>query len=239
MRMNAIFLDSSMSECQRRKSLYDGQVFVFSPTASSIAFCEFAQELIEDAFAPYEPRQAQYHMPVEQYVQILAELKPRFIHHPRSKEFIQVILKEHGCDPETTYFDVPRLRTATSDDYLTAGIAYAFHPHRDTWYSAPLCQLNWWFPVYDVQSENVMAFHPRYWNQAVRNGSRRYNYAEWNKDSRKNAAKHIKTDSRDQPRPEEPMELDPQVRIVSKIGGIMIFSAAQMHSTVPNTSGYT
>jgi hypothetical protein len=35
------------------------------------------------------------------------------------------------------------------------------------------------------------------------------------------------------------MEIDPQIRIVSQPGGVMIFSAAQMHSTVPNTSGKT
>ena len=35
------------------------------------------------------------------------------------------------------------------------------------------------------------------------------------------------------------MELDPQVRIVPEPGGVILFSAAQMHSTVPNTSGKT
>jgi hypothetical protein len=176
-------------------------------------------------------------MPVEKYVEILADLKPRFIHHPKSKQFIQGILEEFGCDLYKTYFDVPRLRTATSDGYLTSGIAYAFHPHRDTWYSAPFSQLNWWLPVYEIQSENSLAFHPRYWTQPLRNGSNRYNYYKWNEESRKNAAKHIKTDTRDQPRPEEPVELDPQTRLVCKAGGIILFSGSQLHSTVPNTAG--
>jgi hypothetical protein len=147
------------------------------------------------------------------------------------------MLQEFGCDLSKTYFDVPRLRSATSDEYLTSGIAYAFHPHRDTWYSAPSCQLNWWLPVYEIQSDNCLAFHPRYWSQPLRNGSTRYNYYEWNKKSRGNAAQHIKTDTRDQPRPEELVELEPQTRIVCKVGGIILFSGAQLHSTVPNTSG--
>jgi hypothetical protein len=33
------------------------------------------------------------------------------------------------------------------------------------------------------------------------------------------------------------MELDPQIRFVPPAGGIVLFSAAHMHSTVPNTSG--
>lgn len=201
--------------------------------------CAFSREMIEEAFAPLNPREAQYSLPVEEYVAILAKLKPNFIHHPKSKQFIQGILSELGCDLTQTYFDVPRMRTATSDNYLTSGIAYAFHPHRDTWYSAPFCQLNWWFPIYEVDSDNVMAFHPRYWSQPVKNSSSGYNYYQWNQQSRKDAAKHIKTDTRQQPRAEEPIDLEPQVRLVSKVGGMMIFSAAQMHSTVPNTSGRT
>jgi hypothetical protein len=39
--------------------------------------------------------------------------------------------------------------------------------------------------------------------------------------------------------PQEEMHLDPQIRVVLPIGGILIFSGAQMHSTVPNTSGKT
>jgi hypothetical protein len=237
--MNTIFFDSTMNDEQRRQHLYNGQLFVFSPCPSAIAFCEFARELIEEAFAPLEPREAQYSLPVEEYVAILAKLKPYFIHHPKSKQFMQGILSELGCDLSKTYFDVPRMRTATHGGYLTSGIAYAFHPHRDTWYSAPSCQLNWWFPIYDIESENAMAFHPRYWSQPVKNGSSGYNYYEWNKESRKNAAQHIKKDTRKQPHAEEPLELEPQLRLVSKVGGIIIFSGAQMHSTVPNTSGRT
>lgn len=228
-----------MNDDERRQHLYDGQLFVFSPCPSAIAFCEFARELIEEAFAPLDPREAQYSLPVEEYVAILAKLKPYFIHHPKSKQFIQGILSELGCDLSKTYFDVPRMRTATHGGYLTSGIAYAFHPHRDTWYSAPPCQLNWWFPIYDIESENAMAFHPRYWSQPVKNGSSGYNYYEWNKENRKNAAQHIKKDTRKQPHAEEPLELEPQLRLVSKVGGIIIFSGAQMHSTVPNTSGRT
>jgi hypothetical protein len=42
-----------------------------------------------------------------------------------------------------------------------------------------------------------------------------------------------------QPKPEEEIELDPQIRPICEPGGLVIFSAAQMHSSVPNTSGRT
>ena len=82
-----------------------------------------------------------------------------------------------------------------------------------------------------------MAFHPRYWSEAVENGSSEFNYYEWNSQGRKQAAQHIKTDTRKQPKAKQDLAIDPQVRIVCPPGGIVLFSAAQMHSTVPNTSG--
>jgi hypothetical protein len=237
--MNAVYFDSALSDDARRRRLFDGALCVFSPCSKSKALCQLAHELCVEAFAPLDPKTAQFKLPVEEYAAVLEKLKPKFIHHPKAKEYIQGMLQELGCDLNKIYFDVPRLRTSTSNNYLTTGIAYAFHPHRDTWYSAPQCQLNWWIPVYEITPDNGLAFHPHYWNRALKNGSRHYNYYRWNAESRKNAAKHIKSDTRVQPKPEEPVELDPQVRVISPPAGITVFSAAQLHSSVPNTSGYT
>jgi hypothetical protein len=237
--MNTIYFDSKKNDNERRQLLYNGQLFVYSPLKNATQMCQFTQQMIREYFGSLDPVTAHEQMPVEEYAAVLAELKPKFIHHPEAKKFIKGILKELGCDLEKTYFDVPRLRTATSDNYLTTGIAYAFHPHRDTWYSAPFSQLNFWMPVFDIESGNSLAFHPQYWNKAVKNGSRTYNYQKWNETSRFNAAQHIKADTRVQPKPEEPMELDHQVRVITNVGGIIIFSGAQMHSTVPNDTGKT
>jgi hypothetical protein len=234
-----IFVDATMNEDRRRKELYQGSIFVHSPSESTLKLCQLAQSLIEEAFYPFDPLKVHEDLPAEKCAELLSVLKPRFIHHPRSKECIQEILVEAGCDLDKTYFDVPRMRTAFPEDYLKSGIAYAFHPHRDTWYSAPLCQINWWMPIYDLNSENCMALHPHYFDRAIQNGSRLYNYQRWNQESRYNAAQHLQTDTRVQPHAEEPIELDPQIRLVCPVGGAYLFSAAQLHSTVLNTSGVT
>ncbi|MEQ4721128.1 hypothetical protein [Nonomuraea sp. B19D2] len=237
--MTAVFLNSGVNDEKRREMLFKGEVFVYSAAPATTELVTFARELIDDAFGGLDPETAQHEMPVEEFAKLLAELKPRFIHHPRCKELLPAVIEERGCDLGRTYFDVPRLRTSTSNDYLVSGISYAFHPHRDCWYSAPFSQVNWWIPVYSVTPENVMAFHPRYFDQPVRNGSAGYDYAEWNRTSRHSAAAHVRSDTRVQPRPEEPIELEPQVRVVPEAGGTLMFSGAQLHSTVPNTSGKT
>ena len=237
--MTAVYLDAPFSDAERRERLYAGDLFVYSATPGTRGLCDFARSLVADAFAPYDPAFAQNDLPVEKYVEILAKLKPAFIHHPESKRWIREILKEFGCDLAQTYFDVPRMRTSTHGGYLTAGLAYAFHLHRDTWYSAPHNQLNWWLPIYEIEPSNAMAFHPRYFGQAVPNDSREYNYYEWNATSRKAAAQQIGTDTRQQPHAAEPLDPDPQIRLICPAGGLILFSGAQMHSTVPNTSGRT
>ncbi|MFI5509945.1 hypothetical protein ACIA48_20960 [Mycobacterium sp. NPDC051804] len=237
--MTTVSSNPDFTDDERRTRLYDGQVLVYSASPESLALVEHAQTLIRDAFGARDPQTAQFDMPIEEYAALLAELKPKFIHHHESKRRLRALLASFGCDLDRTYFDVPRLRTSTSNNYLTSGISYVFHPHRDTWYSAPLSQLNWWIPIYPVVAENVMAFHPQYWGNAVRNGSRHHNYYEWTQNIRPSAAQHLKSDTREQPKPEEPVQLEPQLRVVPEAGGVMIFSGNHLHSTVPNTSGRT
>ncbi len=232
--MANVLFDPNCVDDSRRERIYAGDVIVISPNAGSSALRNLALSMIEDAFHPLDRQTAQDAMEVRTYADLLAQLKPKFIHHPDSKRHIRTLLIEAGCDPEHTYFDVPRMRTSTSDDYLTAGIAYAFHPHRDTWYSAPMCQINWWMPVFETEAANGMAFHPRYWSTAVNNSSAGYNYQRWIESGRKHASQQIGQDTREQPKPLEPIELASDLRVVPPVGGVMLFSAAQLHSSVPN-----
>ncbi|MGI5161744.1 hypothetical protein [Microbispora sp. CA-102843] len=237
--MTSIFFNHEVDDDRRRQMIFQGDLFVYSATPASAELVEFARELIEKAFGTLDPELAQYEMPVERFAALLADLKPRFIHHERCKKLLPRVLEEAGCSVWDTYFDVPRMRTSTSDEYLTSGISYAYHPHRDCWYSAPFSQVNWWMPIYPVVPENVMAFHTRYFDQPVGNGSDRYDYADWTAVERPSAATHIYSDTRRQPKPEQTIELEPQVRVIPEPGGFVMFSGAHLHSTVPNTSGRT
>lgn len=222
-----ILIDSAADDDLRRKRLYAGDVFVYKARPATLALCELARKILKAAFHPLHPRTAQHQLPVEKFAAILAEAKPAFIHDPMCKTLLPKILQDVGCDPEKTYFDVPRMRTSTCDGYLTSGIAYAFHPHRDVWYSAPMCQINWWLPVYDIEPENGMAFHPGYWSRGVENSSHTYNYAEWNKTNRHNAAQHVGRDTRVQPKANEEFDLSANFSIVTEVGGMTAFAGAQ------------
>jgi len=237
--VTAILFDPAGGDAARRKRIYSGDILAYSPNKASTALIEFARNLISEEFGNRDPRVAQHEMPVEEFVAVLARLKPKFINHPQSKDLVRAILREMGCDAEKTYFDVPRMRSATSSGYLTAGLAYAFHAHRDTWYSAPMSQLNWWIPIYDVEAGNAMAFHPRYWETPVENESNEFNYYEYVNTARRNAAQHVKKDTRKQPHARGEIDLQPDLRVITNVGGMLVFSGAQLHSTVPNNTGVT
>jgi Phytanoyl-CoA dioxygenase (PhyH) len=239
LRVTAVFFDRAADDETRRDRIYRGDIFVYSPRPSTVAFAEFARSLVEEAFAPLDPVEAQFDLPVERFVEIVAPLQPRFIHHPESKRLIQAIVDDLGCDPALTYFDVPRLRVQAHDDYLTAGVGYRLHPHRDTWYAAPMSQLNWWSAVYPFEAESAMSFFPKYFDRAVQNGSHDFDMYEWNSKQRRAAAQQVGKDTRKQPRAEEALDLEGEFRLVVPPGGLIMFSGAQLHATVPNTSGRT
>ena len=237
--MSVVYFDLELSDAERRDRLYNGDIFVYSPTEKSIQLVDLARTLIESAFSGQDPRVAQFDHSVEDYAAILTRLKPEFIHHPQCKDIIPKLLEALGADLDDTYFDVPRMRSSTSNDYLTSGIAYAFHPHRDTWYSAPMSQINWWLPIYDIEAGNAMAFHPNYWSNPVNNNSEIYNYQEWNAKQRFDLKDKIKKDDRPQPKAQQTLELEPNTVIVAEPGSMILFSAAQLHSSVPNQTGKT
>jgi hypothetical protein len=229
--VTAIHSDLTQADDERRAKLYQGDIFLTAPEEATLALCRFAQELVEEAFGRLDPPRAHDHLPVEAYVEILSVLKPRFIHHPRSKELLRAILQQRGCDLDLTYFDVPRLRTSTSGGYLTTGIAYAWHPHRDTWYSAPLGQLNFWTPIYPIEAGNAMAFHQDHFDRVVPNTSSTYNYYEWNTKHRAAAASNVGTDTRPLPGPTVELDLSNPLVLVPPVGGLIEFSGQHLHSS--------
>ena len=88
-----IFVDSRMNDERRRQELYRGSVFVHSPSESALKLCRLAQEMIQEAFCPFDPLTIHENLPAEKCAEILAAVKPKFIHHPQSKECIQGMLR--------------------------------------------------------------------------------------------------------------------------------------------------
>ena len=238
--MPSVYFDyADLTDQARRRHIYEGSIFLTSPVPSVVALADFARSMIEDAFTQSDPQRAQFDLPVEEFVKIIAPLKSGFTNHPHTKEFLRTVLTDFGCDLDRTYFDVPRLRIVTHGGYLTAGVGYAYRPHRDIWYSSPDTQVNWWSPIYRLAAEQALVFYPGYWANCVANSSNEFDYDEWCRIGRQQAASQIEVDTRKHPLAHKEISPKAELRLVCDAAAAISFSSAQLHATAPNTSGLT
>jgi hypothetical protein len=229
--MGAIWFNSPVKEQERRTRLYSGELFVYDRLRSVEEFAAFTSEMVESALAPHDPRHVHEALTPSELAPILGRLKPAFTHHPEARRLVTRILAELGADLEDFHLDVPKLRTAYPKGHLTKGIAYAFPGHRDTWYGSPQAQINWWLPIYPLNPDNVMAFYPRYFSKPAVNDSDRFNYYRRNVE-RRDVAQFVDEDPRIQPSAKELGPEEPEFRLLPPVGGIILFSGAQLHATI-------
>lgn len=237
--MNILRFNPKVEDKERRDFLFDGD-FIFCSNMQSLKdLVEHAKKFIKETFGAGDPEKAQYSMTVKDFVELISPLKSGFTNDQETKRLIRQVLIEFGCDVEKTYFDVPRIRIVTSDNYLTAGVGYAYKAHRDTWYSSPQAQVNWWLPVFDLTPDNTMSLYPGYWKNPIKNSSKDFNYDEWCKQGRVLATTQTGVDTRKHPLPQEEIDTTTETRFVLSSAEVMLFSASQLHATAPNTSGRT
>lgn len=234
-----IYLNHSLEFLEQRKHVFDGDLLLYSCSPSLAALADHAISLITEALAPNEPEKAQFNLTVEEFVKRIGPLKSRFTNDLRTKELVRGVLLSHCGSLDDLYFDVPRLRVVPHGGYLSSGVSYAYKPHRDTWYSSPGSQLNWWLPVFPVTADRAMSFFPEYWTRPVSNSSGEFDYAEWCRVGRNMAISQIKEDTRKHPIPLEEINTLSEVRIAGTKGDVILFSAAHLHATAKNNSGLT
>jgi Phytanoyl-CoA dioxygenase (PhyH) len=237
--VQSIVLNPKYDDQSRRRALFSGEIILYSAIGASELLCRHAKQMALDAFAPRDPEHAQEDMTVDEFVSIVGPLKGRFTNDRRTKELVRNLLIKLGCDAQKTYFDVPRIRIAPHSNYLTAGVSYAYKAHRDTWYSSPFSQVNYWLPVWPVTAQRAMAFYPGYWDGPVANSSDGFDYNEWVSVGRTQAVNQIKVDTRRHPLPLQAFSTAEEVRLCGDTGDTIVFSGAHLHATAPNKSDCT
>jgi hypothetical protein len=233
--VTAIWFNRKIEDEERRQRLYAGEIFVYDRVPAVEKFATFTRGLVEEALAPHDPRHVHEKLTPEELAPLLGKLKPAFTHHPESRKLVSKILEELGTDLNDCHMDVPKMRTAYPSGHLTKGIAYAFPWHRDTWYGGPMAQINWWLPIYPLAADNCMAFDPRNFANPVDNDSDKFNYYRRNVE-RKDAAQFIKEDPRVQPSAVALASDEPEFRLLPNVGGIILFSGAQLHTTITSAN---
>lgn len=229
---------NNLGDDARRTALFGGDLLVHAPTPESLELIHHAREMIKEALGD-DPENAQHRLKVEEFAHAIGPMKSKFTNHDITAKKVIALVESFGADLAKTYFDVPRLRVVTSGGYLTAGLGYAYKAHRDTWYSSPKCQINWWIPIYDIDPGRCMSFFPNWWSKPLENSSEEFDYAEWLSVGRQQAAAMIGQDTRKHPLPLQELGRDEELRTGLPAGAVLLFSAAHLHATAPNDTGLT
>jgi hypothetical protein len=230
-----IFVDPQVTGDELRQRLYEGNLVILTRLPAVSDLVAHTREQLVELFKPHDPEHAHEYVEPAEMARLLGAWKPSFIHSDRSEKLVRDIITQAGLPAEHTHYDVPKPRTSFPVGHLTTGVAFAFPWHRDVWYSAPAQQLNWWLPIYEARPDNSMSFDLQCFDKAVPNSSDTFDYYEINAQRLTTAAQV------GQERQSRPGAIDhtPQHELVvlPSPGSVLLFSGAQLHTSIPNTSG--
>ena len=230
----AIKTDPDVDGRQLRDDLYSGGLVVLTRLRAVADLVTYTKAELVKLFDPYHPEEAHLHIEPDEMAKLLGRWKPSFIHSDEANELVRQIIVQAGFDPTETHYDVPKPRTSFPQGHLTTGIAFAFPWHRDTWYSAPSQQINWWMAIYPVSSQNAMSFDTANFARPVPNSSDSFDYYQANTD-RLTVAGQVGKDVRARPRAIENVASTDTI-ILPNPGSILLFSGANLHTSIPNTT---
>lgn len=233
--MPAFLTDPDIPVGDLRQRLYAGDLVILTRLKALAKFVDYLRSELDDLFAPYDPQHVHEFIEPAEMARLLGEWKPRWIHAERSRELVRAIIAEAGLEPEHTHYDVPKPRTSFPVGHLTTGIAFAFPWHRDVWYSAPAQQINWWLPVFPVSETNAMSFDLASFARPVPNTSGDFDYYE-NNARRFSTAKSVAKESQARPGAIGHSATVDVIPLPAP-GEVLLFSGAQLHTSIPNTSG--
>jgi len=230
-----ITIDPDVTGDELREQLYSGNLVILTRLRALQDFVDYTREELTELFTPHDPEHVHEFIDPQAMAKVLGAWKPRFIHADKSKKLVRAIIEEAGFPAEQTHYDLPKPRTSFPVGHLTTGVAFAFPWHRDAWYSAPAQQINWWLPIFPVREDNAMKFDLAKFGRPVPNSSGGFDYYENNAKRFTTAAQVTKE------RQARPGALDHHPRqelvVLPAPGEVLLFSGAQLHASIPNTSG--
>jgi hypothetical protein len=175
-----IVVDPAVPNHELRQLLYAGHLVIVTRLQALQDFVEYTRDELTELFAPHDPEHVHEHVEPAEMAKVLGTWKPRYIHSEKSKQLVRAVIQEAGFSPQETHYDLPKPRTSFPLGHLNTGVAFAFPWHRDTWYSAPAQQINWWLPIFPVRDDNAMNFDLAKFDRAVPNTSDGFDYYQNN-----------------------------------------------------------
>ena len=204
-----------------------GERILLSGLPALDALLDHARTIAFDAFE--DPVGDEARLDGEVWKERATAARLRFMRSDEAPDLLRALFVELGFDPETTYCDRAILRFQPGRDSCRSRRLRDLPPHRDSWGSNLMTQLNWWAPVFPVEPGATMEIWPDRFDRPVANNS-----AEWDLEALRAARGAYPLLPEADARPEEPGE-----PVLIRPGELLCFSGAHLHASRPNRTGRT
>ncbi len=205
---------------------FRGKLIVFRRLDALDALLDHARGIACGAFA--DPVRDEGRLDSELWREKATAARRTFMHSEAVPGLLCALFAELGFDPETTYRDRAILRFQPGRAACRTRRLRDLPPHRDSWGSNLMTQLNWWAPVFPVEPGATMEIWPDYFDRPVPNSS-----ADWDIDALRAGGGNYPL-LPEAARPEE--EGEP---VLIELGEMLCFSGAHLHASRPNRTGRT
>ena len=236
--MNIIHCDSPVSDEQRAKHNFQGDLLIYQNIPAMRELIEYADQLLRDALDGTEPAEAQHHFAPDEFLQRTTKVQTHFRQSQTPKDYFFKALAQCGVDLSSTYYDHFPMRIVPFDKAYYGARCSVIGHHRDSWGSNIHSQINWWAPLYELTEQRTIAIYPFYWQNPVANDTATWSFEEHIK-QQKAAGIESRVSYPSAPSPQAPIDESKVVKVMLKPGEIMSFSSAHLHASVPNTTDRT
>ena len=215
-----------------RERLYRGEMLVFRRMAAMAALVARAQAMAGAAFAPAAPPRAEESFAPAEFLARAAALRRSFMRDAEVRAALRAVIAALGLDPASTYADRLILRLQPSGAAHRGRRVRDLPPHRDTWGSNVMAQINLWGPVFPIDAGATLVIWPTLFDRAVPNTS-----AAWDIERLRESPGRYPL----LPECQTPLDAaaPPALPVVIEPGDLLCFSGAHLHASRPNRTGRT
>lgn len=211
-----------------RERVFRGDLVVLRGLPAMRGLVARARAMAEAAYAPHPPPLAQDAFGPEEFLSRAAALRRSFMREPEPRAAFRKVVESLGLDPATTYADRLILRLQPSGSSHSGRRVRDLPPHRDTWGSNLMAQINLWGPVFPLEPGATMVIWPTLFDRPLPNTS-----AAWDLDRLREAPGRYPL----LPELRGSVGAAREVPVMIAPGDLLCFSGAHLHASRPNRTG--
>lgn len=222
---------SALTQKALSEAIFSGRILYFERLNPMAEAVREVQELLHAVFEPHAPESAHELLQTDEYQTRFDKAQQEFRASSRIKRHIYEAIGAAGAHLPDTFCDRLRLRASPPQHHNSdrAFFRSSTPVHRDSWGSAILSQINWWFPVFPLDRDRTLVIYPAHWSTRVANNAEGWDWKRAGKDNRTPRL----------PTAQGPVDDSGEIRITVPPGTLAAFSAAHLHAGVLNTTRLT